>query len=126
MEPGRLPGLGLPTTSVSFKVQVRRLLGVKLADEHRDWALAEALTWKSGHGVQNRSLLRSLLKDRKNFMDLAKSPATKTRGSYKSAVAPSRGGGGRGGRGGRGRFNNSQHSNTPQTPSSASSDAAAR
>ena len=120
-------GEGLPTKSVSFEVQVRRLLGVKLADEHRDWALAEALAWKSGHGVQNRSLLRSLLKDRKNFVDLAKSPATKTRGSYKSAVAPSRGGGGgRGGRGGRGRFNKPQQSNTTQKPSSASSDAAAR
>ena len=119
-------GEGLPTKSVSFEVQVRRLLGVKLADEHRDWALAEALAWKSGHGVQNRSLLRSLLKDRKSFVDLAKGPATKTRGSYKSAVAPSRGGGGRSGRGGRGRFHSSQQLNATQKPSSGSSDAAAR
>ena len=116
----------LPTKSVSFEVQVRRLLGVKLADEHRDWALAEALAWKSGHGVQNRGLLRSLLKDRKNFVDLNKSSSVKTRGTFKSAVTSSRSGG-RGGRGRGGRFQNaSQHNNSSQKPSSGGSDAAAR
>ena len=116
----------LPTKSVSFEVQVRRLLGVKLADEHRDWALAEALAWKSGHGVQNRGLLRSLLKDRKNFVDLNKSSTVKTRGTFKSAVTSSRGGG-RGGRGRGGRFQNgAQSNNNSQKPSSGGSDAAAR
>ena len=116
----------LSTKSVSFEVQVRRLLGVKLADEHRDWALAEALAWKSGHGVQNRGLLRSLLKDRKNFVDLNKSSSVKTRGTFKSAVTSSRGGG-RVGRGRGGRFQNaSQHNNSSKKPSSGGSDAAAR
>ena len=115
----------LPTKSMSFEVQVRRLLGVKLADEHRDWALAEALAWKSGHGVQNRGLLRSLLKDGKNFVD-NKSSSVKTRGTFKSAVTSSRGGG-RGGRGRGGRFQNaSQPNNSSQKPSSGGSDAAAR
>ena len=114
---------GLSLKSVSFEVQVRRLLGVKLADEHRDWSLAEALAWKSGHGIQNRSLLRSLLKDRKNFVDLSKS--TKTRGSFKTAVTGSGRGGRRGGRGSS-RFQSASQPNSSQKPSSGGSDAAAR
>jgi len=101
----------IPMTSVSFEIQIRRLIGVRVADEYKDWSFAEALAWKSGHGVQHRGLLRSLLKDRKNFADLKKPAASTTTAaqSFKAASGRGRksgayGGAGRG-RGGRGGFN---------------------
>jgi uncharacterized membrane protein YgcG len=89
----------IPVTNLSFEIQVRRLLGVRLADEYKDWSFAEALAWKSGHGVQHRGLLRSLLKDRKNFADLKKPASATAAQSFRGA----RSGGGGGGSGGRGR-----------------------
>jgi hypothetical protein len=109
----------VPQRSTSFEIQVRRLLGVKLADEHKDWALAESLAWKSGHGVQNRSLLRSLLKDRKNFAELKKSSAAapvRSRQAFAGARGSWRGAGrGRGSRGGR----NGKPSSAGESPAAA-------
>jgi hypothetical protein len=88
----------IPMTNLSFEIQIRRLLGVRLADEYKDWSFAEALAWKSGHGVQNRGLLRSLLKDRKNFADLKKPAAASTGQSFKASGSGGGGGGGARGR----------------------------
>ena len=109
----------IPMTSVSFEIQIRRLIGVRVADEYKDWSFAEALAWKSGHGVQHRGLLRSLLKDRKNFADLKKPPTTATAAQSFARGGAGRGrktgGAGRGGRGGRGGYSK---------PSSGGTDAA--
>lgn len=97
----------IPMTSLSFEIQIRRLLGVRFADEFHDWSFAEAVAWRSAHGVQNRKLLRALLKDRKIVADLKKPAATTSASqSFKGARGNgSDGGSGRGGRFGGGRRN---------------------
>ena len=121
-------------SNLSFEIQIRRLLGVRLADEFKDWSFAEALAWKSGHGVQNRGLLRSLLKDRKNFADLKKPPSANTAQSFKGYGNAGRGrkSNRRGGRNGSATFNKSSGGNgrsgssyaANSKPSSAGSGAA--
>jgi hypothetical protein len=116
----------IPITTTSFEIQVRRLLGVKLADEHGDWNIAEALAWKSGHGVQNRGLLRSLLKDRKNFAEFNnKPPKVRTGQAFRGGRGGARGGKGAWGRGGKG-AQSKFGGNAASKPTSASGAEAAR
>jgi len=90
----------IPMSSLSFEIQLRRLLGVRWADEFKEWHCAEALAWKSTTGVQNRNLLRAILKDSKLLAEIKKPPKTTTAAqSFKKA---GRGGGRNAGRGGRG------------------------
>jgi len=119
----------IPKSNLSFEIQIRRLLGVRLADEYKDWSFAESLAWKSGHGVQNRGLLRSLLKDRKNFADLKKPPSASAAQSFKSSGGSGSGrgrkayrGGGRGGKsfaGNSGRGGGAFSSNSKPSPAAS-------
>jgi len=119
----------IPMTNVSFEILVRRLLGVRLADEYKDWSFAEALAWKSGHGVQNRGLLRSLLKDRKSFADLKKpTAAANSNQSFKGAALGRQRKSGRGGRFNTAsnprQFGSNARASANNKPSSATADAA--
>jgi hypothetical protein len=110
---------GITMSSRSFEIQIRRLIGVRIADEYKDWSFAEALAWQSSAGVQHRGLLRSLLKDRKNFADLKKPAATTTTAAQSFSARKGGRGNGRGGRGGRGGGrgggwnNNNNNNNAP-------------
>jgi len=87
----------IPKSSLGFEILVRRLIGVRCAYEYKDWSYAESLAWKSSHAVQNRGLLRQLLKDRKIFVEAKKPPPPPT---TTTTVGQSfRGGPRRGGRG---------------------------
>jgi len=110
----------IPMSSLGFEILVRRLIGVRCADEYKDWSYAESLAWKSSHAVQNRGLLRSLLKDRKLFAESKKAPTTTAAQSFRGGKNR----GGRGGRGGFGRGGGRGSYASTQKPSSAASGAA--
>lgn len=63
--------------SLGFEIMIRRLFGVRLADEGKNWDLAKSIAWKNDT-LLSRGLLRSVLKDAKTLGELSKSAASTT------------------------------------------------
>lgn len=60
--------------SLGFEIMIRRLFGVRLADETKNWDMAKSISWKND-SLLSRGLLRHVLKDAKTLGELSKSTA---------------------------------------------------